>query len=58
MSKRTLGILASLVGSAIGAWWVMNQRRTRHTPALSPARDHGTIIFDNTPKASDVDAIL
>lgn len=57
MSKRTLGILASLVGSALGAWWVVNQRRTR-SAVPSPARDHGTIIFDNTPTAADVDAIL
>lgn len=56
MSKRTLGILASLVGSAFGAWWVMNQRRMR-LAAPGPARDNGTVIFDNTPSA-DVDAIL
>jgi hypothetical protein len=59
VSRRTLGILASLVGSAIGAaWWVMYQRRTRNTAALAPARDHGTVIFDNTPTAADIDAIL
>jgi len=58
VSKRTLGILASLVGSAIGAWWMMNQRRARNTAAPSTARDHGTVIFHNTPTAADVDAIL
>ena len=52
------GILASLVGSAIGAWWVINQRRVRNSGVLSPARDHGTVIFDNTPTAAQTDAIL
>jgi hypothetical protein len=50
------GILVTLVGSAIGAWWVMNQRRVR-TAALMPARVHGTVIFDNTPRAANIDAI-
>ena len=29
MSKRTLGILATVVGSAFGAWWLTTQRRSR-----------------------------
>ena len=58
MSKRTLGILATVVGSAFGAWWLTSQRRSRPAAALLPARDHGTVIFDNTPVASDVDAII
>jgi hypothetical protein len=56
VSTRTFGILATLVGSAIGAWWVMNQRRTRNA-ALMPPRVHGTVIFDNTPRAANTDAI-
>ena len=57
MSTRTFGILATLVGSAIGAWWMMNQRRGRNAAALTPPRVHGTVIFDNTPSAANVDAI-
>jgi hypothetical protein len=49
--------MASVVGSALGAWWWTTQRRPR-TPSLGPARDRGTVIFDNTPVASDVDAII
>jgi hypothetical protein len=58
VSKRTFGILASLVGSAIGAWWAMNRRRMRNAGVLMPARDHGTVILDTTPTAAEIDAIL
>ena len=58
LSKRTLGILATVVGSAFGAWWLTTQRRSRAAGNLLPARDHGTVIFDNTPVASDVEGIL
>ena len=49
MNRRTYGILAGVIGSALGAWWY-NRYRTR---ALVPVRDRGTVIFDNTPTASD-----
>jgi len=57
VNTRTLGILATVVGSALGAWWFSSQRRSRVAVNLQPARDHGTLIFDNTPAASDTDAI-
>jgi len=57
VSRRTLGILATVVGSAFGAWWLTAQRRSRVAATLQPARDHGTLIFDNTPAASDTDAL-
>ena len=49
MSRRTYGILAGVIGSALGAWWYSRRRgfaggRT-HT-------DRGTVIFDNTPTAT------
>ena len=50
MSRRTYGILAGLIGSAVGAWWY--SRRRPSTPALTPGREHGTVIFDNTPTAT------
>jgi hypothetical protein len=48
---RTYGILASVIGSALGAWLWNRQRGSRD---LTPARERGTVIFDNTPTAADV----
>jgi hypothetical protein len=58
LSKRTFGILAGVVGSAMGAWWWARQRnaealRQRRTPA----RDHGTVIFHNTPQPVEGDIL-
>ena len=55
MTKRTWGILAGVAGSAIGAWYFRSRRGRR---SLTPGREHGAVIFDNTPTASDVDAIV
>jgi hypothetical protein len=49
LSKRSYGILAGVIGSALGAWWY-NRYRSR---TMMPVRDRGTVIFDNTPTASD-----
>jgi hypothetical protein len=58
VTKRTLGIFA-VVGSALGAWWLTRQRRDAGSRAQGTAtEDRGTVIFDNTPTASDVDAII
>ena len=59
MSKRTFGILASVVGSAVGAWWWTRQRTAAYNSAqrLTPARDRGTVIFDNTPQPVEGDII-
>jgi hypothetical protein len=48
MSIRTYGILASVIGSALGAWWW----RHRATQAASATSERGTVIFDNTPTAT------
>jgi hypothetical protein len=58
VTRRTLGIMASVVGSALGAWWWTTQRRSRSNSAVASRRARGTVIFDNTPAASDVDAIV
>lgn len=57
MTKRTLGIVAGVVGSALGAWWLTAQRRGRGRMS-EPSRNRGTVIFDNTPVPTDVDAII
>jgi hypothetical protein len=48
MTTRTYGILASIVGSALGAWWYSRRR----IAASRPSRNQGTVIFDNTPTAT------
>ena len=45
MAKRTYGILAGIIGTAVGTWWW--RRRTREQAQRSHER--GTTIFDNTP---------
>jgi hypothetical protein len=52
MTRRTWGILATVMGSAVGAWWMASQRRSRVNRTLEGRRDRGTVIFDNTPQAS------
>jgi hypothetical protein len=49
MSRRTYGILAGVIGSALGAWWYSRHRTTAsgHTN-----ESRGTVIFDNTPTAT------
>ena len=49
MNRRTYGILASLVGSALGAWWY-SRRRTFNRYGT----DRGRVIFDNTPTATSL----
>lgn len=47
MTGRTYGILAGVIGSALGAWWY-SRRRT----SARATTERGTVIFDNTPAAS------
>ena len=50
MTTRTYGILAGVLGSALGAWWY-----SRRGAAGSPANtDRGVTIFHNTPTATDL----
>jgi hypothetical protein len=58
LSTRTIGIIASVIGSAFGAWWMMNYRRSRTAASATSAPERGTVIFDNTPAASDVEGII
>jgi hypothetical protein len=46
VSKRTYGIVAGVIGAAVGAWW---WRRQRASASVAPANDRGTTIFRNTP---------
>jgi hypothetical protein len=49
VTRRTYGILASVIGSAVGAWW---WGRQRSRVASAPANTRGTVIFHNTPSAT------
>jgi hypothetical protein len=54
MTTRTIGLLAGIVSSAVGAWyWTRHQAARRERAGLTPARERGTVIFDNTPTATD-----
>jgi hypothetical protein len=46
MNNRTYGILAGLIGSAVGAWWYSRYRQSSIDRIV---RQRGTVIFDNTP---------
>jgi hypothetical protein len=49
-----------MVGSAVGAWWLARQRSTSAQAdqvRLTPARDHGTVIFHNAPTAVEGDVL-
>jgi len=49
-----------MVGSAVGAWWWARQRGMSAASAqhrMTPARDHGTVIFHNTPTAAEGDVL-
>ena len=47
MTTRTYGILSSVLGSALGAWWYSRRRVASRT-----SQGTGTVIFDNTPTAT------
>ena len=50
MSRRTLQVLAGVVGSAIVSWWWVRQWTARHTAENTPwDADRGTVIYSNTP---------
>ena len=57
MNRRNVGLLMTILGSALGAWWMV-QRSRAAAPAAPPARERGTVIFDNTPRASDTEAVI
>jgi hypothetical protein len=50
MSNRTYGILAGVLGSALGAWWY--SRRRAGTPQARA--DRGVTIYQNTPTAAPI----
>jgi hypothetical protein len=57
LSRRTYGILATVIGSAVGAWWWTRQRAGSTSAERA---DRGTVIFHNTPTPtpfSDEDVI-
>jgi hypothetical protein len=58
VTKRTFGILAGVVSSAVGAWWLNRHRFvSQKVQRMAPKRDHGTVIFQNTPTPVEGDVI-
>jgi hypothetical protein len=51
LNRRNIGILATVIGSAMAAWY-WTRHRSAGTGRLTPARERGTLIYDNTPVAS------
>jgi hypothetical protein len=51
-------MLMAILGSALGAWWAIQQRGRALRGAAGQAHDRGTVIFDNTPRASNTDAVI
>jgi hypothetical protein len=49
-------MLMTVVGSALGAWWLVTQQRSRMGRSSPIFRGRGTVIFDNSPRAADDDA--
>jgi hypothetical protein len=45
-----------MVGSAVGAWLMVSRQQRARAASLATAR--GTVIFDNTPRPSDVDPVV
>lgn len=58
MTKRNVGMLMTIVGSALGAWWLVTQQRARLARSSASNRHRGTVIFDNTPQASNSEPIV
>jgi hypothetical protein len=52
MNNRTFGILAGVIGSALGAWWYTRRQSATSTETLTAPRPRGEVIFDNTPTAA------
>ena len=48
MTTRTYGILAGVLGSALGAWWYSRRRYASSTRL----QDRGETIYRNTPTVS------
>jgi len=50
-------MLLTMVGSVLGGWWLVSQQRARASRSMAARPDRGTVIFDNTPRAADSEAM-
>jgi hypothetical protein len=50
MTTKTYGLLAGVIG--FGAWWYARRRASSNQNYQ--VRDRGTVIYDNTPTASEL----
>jgi hypothetical protein len=47
-----------MAGAAFGAWWWSTQRASSTTVRRIPARDRGTVIFDNHATAVEAEGVV
>jgi hypothetical protein len=47
-----------MAGAAFGAWWWTSQRESRSSARQIPARDRGTVIFDNHATAVEAEGVV
>jgi hypothetical protein len=50
-------MMAAVVGSALGAWWLVTYQRSRGA-GTSAHSDRGVVIFNNTPRPADVEPVI
>jgi hypothetical protein len=52
LNRRNIGILAAAIGSAFAAWYWSRHRAVGRSVHMTPARERGELIYDNTPVGS------
>jgi len=57
VSNRTCAILTMMAGAAFGAWWWTTQREPGTNARRVPARERGTVIFDNHTTAVETEGV-
>lgn len=53
--KQTVGLIVGIAAAAFATWWMM--RRQTGARQESSRRDRGVVIYDNTPTATEAEAI-
>jgi hypothetical protein len=54
VSKKHYGIVAGVIGSVIGAWFLARQRTLARSRPLTSDRENWEVIYDNTPSAEGI----
>jgi hypothetical protein len=57
VTTRNVGMLLTVVGSALGAWWLVMQR-ARMARLETAQAGRGTVIYHNRPEPSEAETII